>query len=114
VVNRYLEDHQREADIERAMTSTLEHTGGALMGSALTTVAGFGVLMLASITPMQQFGLVTALTIALAVAAAILVLPAMLTLWSRREDRRHAGGDPSLADATESPLEDARELVSTG
>jgi hypothetical protein len=111
VVNRYLEDHRREPDVEAAMRSTLENTGGALMGSALTTVAGFGVLMLGSMAPMRQFGFVTALTIALAMAASILVLPAMLALWSRREDRRTP---PSSIGEDWARDEEARELVLAG
>jgi hypothetical protein len=111
VVNRYLEDHRREPDVESAMRSTLENTGGALMGSAITTVAGFGVLMLGSLGPMRQFGFVTALTIALALAAAILVLPAMLALWSRREDRRTP---PSSIDDDWARDEEVHELVVAG
>lgn len=111
VVNRYLEDHRREPNVAAAMRSTLENTGGALMGSALTTVAGFGVLMLGSMAPMRQFGFVTALTIGLAMAAAILVLPAMLALWSRREDRRTP---PSTISEDWAQDEEVHELVLAG
>jgi uncharacterized protein len=46
------------------------HTGGALVGSATTTAAGFGVLAFASLAPMQQFGIITALTIIYSLIAA--------------------------------------------
>jgi hydrophobe/amphiphile efflux-3 (HAE3) family protein len=84
VVNRFLEDRATRPDVETAMRHTLAHTGGALVGSALTTVAGFGVLVFSSIPPMQQFGLVTAITIALALLTSVTILPALLALWARR------------------------------
>ena len=83
VVNRFLEDRARHPDTYEAMRLTLQHTGGALVGSALTTIAGFGVLMLSSVPPMQQFGFVTAVTIGFALLSSIIVLPAMLALWAR-------------------------------
>jgi uncharacterized protein len=90
VVNRFLEDRDRFADLGDAMRSTLEHTGGALVGSALTTIAGFGSLVLSSVTPFRQFGLVLAMTIGLALLASVIVLPAMLSLHTRANHRRRA------------------------
>lgn len=94
VVNRFVEDRATAPDTLTAMTSTLQNTGGALVGSAFTTMAGFGVLMVSSVTPMRQFGLVTALTIGLALIASLMVLPAMLALWARRT----ASGTTTSAD----------------
>ena len=83
VVNRFIEDRANQPDTMSAMRHTLAHTGGALVGSAVTTVAGFGVLMFSSVPPMQQFGIVVAMTIALALVTCLTLLPAMLTLWAR-------------------------------
>jgi uncharacterized protein len=94
VVNRFLEDRDRFADLGDAMRSTLEHTGGALVGSALTTIAGFGSLILSSVTPFRQFGLVVAMTIGLALLASIIVLPAMLALHTRFSRRRRPEPTP--------------------
>ncbi len=93
VVNRFLEDRRRHPDTFEAMRLTLQHTGGALVGSALTTIAGFGVLMLSSVPPMQQFGFVTAVTIGFALLSSIIVLPAMLALWARRHAAPVEAGD---------------------
>jgi uncharacterized protein len=87
VVNRYLEDRDRYEDLGDAMRSTLEHTGGALVGSALTTIAGFGSLVLSAVSPFRQFGLVVAMTIGLALLASVIVLPAMLAVYSRFASR---------------------------
>lgn len=95
IAHRFLEDRSRMPSLEAAIESTLSHTGGALAGSALTTVAGFGVLMISTTIPFRQFGFVTAYTILLAMLTAVLVLPSMLMLWAgwhRRREARAAAG----------------------
>ena len=93
VTHRYLEERLIQDDENEAIEQTLIHTGGALGGSALTTMAGFGVLMLSTTIPFRQFGFVLAYTIFLALMAAIALLPSMLVLWDRWHRRR---GDASL------------------
>ena len=91
IAHRFLEDRNRKPGLEGAIESTLSHTGGALAGSALTTVAGFGVLTISTTIPFRQFGFVTAYTILLAMLTAVLVLPSLLMLWARWHRRREAG-----------------------
>ncbi|MTV24049.1 MMPL family transporter [Nitriliruptoraceae bacterium ZYF776] len=91
VTNRFSEDLQRTGEVDAAIRETVTHTGSALLGSAATTAAGFGVLAFASLAPMQQFGLVTALTIVYSLIAAVLVEPACLKLWADWRTRRDAG-----------------------
>jgi predicted RND superfamily exporter protein len=88
VTQRYLEDRMRFDDPEAALRSTTGHTGGALAGSAFTTLAGFGVLMTSSLIPFQQFGAVTAMAIGFSLLASIGVLPSMLILWDRWHRKR--------------------------
>ena len=88
ITHRFLEDRERSATVEEAIELTLSNTGGALAGSALTTVAGFGILVTSTTIPFRQFGFVTAYTIFLAMLAAVLVLPSMLVLWDRWHARR--------------------------
>jgi len=90
ITRRYLEDQQRFATAEEAIRSTTMNTGGALAGSAITTMAGFGILVTSTTIPFQQFGLVTAYTIGLSLIGAVLVLPPMLVLWDRWHRRRRA------------------------
>ena len=95
ITHRFLEDRARSSSVEEAIELTLGNTGAALAGSALTTVAGFGILVTSTTIPFRQFGFVTAYTILLAMLAAVLVLPSMLVLW----DRWHAKRDEEpLAD----------------
>ena len=88
ITHRFLEDQRRYPDLSTAIESTLSHTGGALMGSAVTTVAGFGILVTSTTIPFRQFGFVTAYTILLASLTAVLVLPSMLVIWARWHRRR--------------------------
>lgn len=93
VTHRYLEERLVQEDENVAIEQTLIHTGGALGGSALTTIAGFGILMLSTTIPFRQFGFVLAYTIFLALMAAVALLPSMLVLWDRWHRRR---GDSTL------------------
>ncbi len=65
------------------MHVSLTGTGGALLGSAATTVGGFGVLVFAILPALQQFGIITGLTIIYAFLASVLVLPSLLVVWTR-------------------------------
>lgn len=95
VTHRYLEERSEHPDIDDAMHETLVHTGGALAGSAVTTILGFGILITSTTIPFRQFGFVTAYTILLALIAAVLVLPSMLALWSKWHVKR--GDEPATA-----------------
>ena len=95
ITHRFLEDRARSASVNEAIELTLGNTGAALAGSALTTVAGFGILVTSTTIPFRQFGFVTAYTILLAMLAAVLVLPSMLVLWDRWHAKR---GDAPVAD----------------
>lgn len=88
VTHRYLEERHEFDDLNDAIEHTLTHTGGALAGSAITTISGFGILITSTTIPFRQFGFVTAYTILLALIAAVMVLPSMLVLWSRWHVKR--------------------------
>lgn len=106
VTHRYLEERVEYPDADDAMEATLTHTGGALAGSAITTIAGFGILVISTTIPFRQFGFVIAYTILLALAAAVLVLPSLLALWDRWHRNR---GDEALdAERFEAAIGDNR------
>jgi predicted RND superfamily exporter protein len=92
VTHRYLEERVTMRNENVAIEQTLIYTGGALAGSAITTVAGFGILMVSTTIPFRQFGFVIAYTILMALIAAVLVLPSMLVIWDRWHRKR--GEDP--------------------
>lgn len=88
ITHRFLEDRRRYDTLEEAVRQTLTHTGGAMAGSAATTAAGFGVLMFASLIPIQQFGTIVAIAILYSFFAAVLVQPSCLKLWAEWRARR--------------------------
>ncbi|MFC4438825.1 MULTISPECIES: MMPL family transporter [Natrialbaceae] len=80
---RYTLELERQGSVWDAMHTTVTGTGGALLGSAATTVGGFGVLAFAILPALEQFGVITALTIVYAFLASVIVLPTLLVLWTR-------------------------------
>lgn len=78
----------KTGDVKKAVSETIGHTGGALLISALTTAAGFGILILAPMPPEQQFGVIIAMTIAYSFITSIFVLPPVLMFWGNRRKKR--------------------------
>lgn len=83
LAERFVEERRAGKRASEALAATVTGTGAALFGSAVTTAGGFGVLALAVLPMLRQFGLVTALTVVYAFLAAVLVLPSLLVLWDR-------------------------------
>ncbi|MEE8565619.1 MAG: MMPL family transporter, partial [Candidatus Thermoplasmatota archaeon] len=81
VIQRFRLTADRTGDVRKAVSKTVTHTGGALFIAALTTAAGFGMLILAPLPPEQQFGIITALTIIYSYITSIFVLPPILMIW---------------------------------
>ena len=107
VIHRFTEEHRKGADIAETVRVTLSTTGAALLGSALTTGLGFAVLAFSPLTPFQQFGFVTAITISYALLASMLVVPPAMVVWAAYQDwqaearrRELLGADTSPGDGT--------------
>jgi predicted RND superfamily exporter protein len=79
----------RTGNVLEAVSETVGHTGGALMIAAITTIAGFGMLMLTPMPVEQQFGLITALTILFAFLTSIFILPPVLMFWGNWKKNKH-------------------------
>lgn len=92
---RYNDELDRQGSMWDAMDKAVTGTGGALLGSAATTVGGFGVLSFAILPALQQFGIITGLTIIYAFLASVLVLPSLLVIWTR-----YLGPDPDEISAS--------------
>ncbi|MCL2785849.1 MAG: MMPL family transporter [Methanomassiliicoccaceae archaeon] len=67
---------------EAAKVATRE-TGKGVFAAAITTVAGFGIMIFSKILPMYQFGAITALAIGFGYIGSIFVLPSLLVIWGR-------------------------------
>jgi hydrophobe/amphiphile efflux-3 (HAE3) family protein len=83
VSERFTEDLKKFPTPGAACENTLTHTGMALAGAFLTTSGGFGILFFHQLPPLQQFGVMIALSIAYSFLASAYVLPTFLILWAK-------------------------------
>ncbi|PGF17452.1 Patched family protein [Natrinema sp. CBA1119] len=83
ISERYRLELERQGNVWSALQTTVTGTGGALLGSAATTVGGFGTLAFAILPALRQFGIITGLTITYAFLASVVVLPTLLVVWTR-------------------------------
>ncbi len=97
VTHRFREEHAKDGDYEAAMTRTLSSTGNALAFSAGSTFIGFLIIGFSPMTMFSKFGFLTALMIAMAFIAAVVVLPAFLALTVRKPPE---ATEPEAAPAT--------------
>lgn len=86
VTHRFREEHEKDGDYEAAMTRTLSSTGNALAFSAGSTFIGFLIIGFSPMTMFSKFGFLTALMIAMAFIAAVVVLPALLSLTVKKKE----------------------------
>ena len=88
LIHRYREEYGQLRDPHTAAVRTLSTTGSALLGSALTTALGLGVLIASPLLATQQFGIVTAITIAYSLIVSILLVPPAMTIWGAYQNMR--------------------------
>ena len=65
------------------MSETLSLVGPALLLAGATTIVGFGTLVWSAYGPLRSLGLVSVATIASALLASLLVLPAVVLARER-------------------------------
>lgn len=73
---------------EEAVNTTVRNVGNALISAAVTTSGAFLILAVSSFSPLRRFGVVTALALASACFAALVLEPTFLTTVATRLDRR--------------------------
>ena len=88
IIHRYREEYSQVREPERAAIQTLRTTGSALLGSAMTTALGLGVLVLSPLAASAQFGVTAGITIAYALVVSILVVPPAMTVWGAYQNMR--------------------------
>jgi hydrophobe/amphiphile efflux-3 (HAE3) family protein len=79
IMGRYLEERQRGLTIDDANRTAASRTGRAFFVSAATTIAGFATLIISPLPLLRDFGLIVTLNVAIALAAALVVMPPMLS-----------------------------------
>ena len=86
VSDRFAQELERGNDVETALSEAVTGTGGALLGSALTSGAAFALLALVPHPQFRSFGLIVALALALSFLLSVFLLPSLLRLWAIRYD----------------------------
>jgi uncharacterized protein len=81
---RFRQERAASKDLHDALARTYRSTGAAVLASGITAIAGFGVLVLSSITMLRDFGFVTLVDLTVSLAGVLVVLPAVLVLSERR------------------------------
>ncbi|MDA8545836.1 MMPL family transporter [Candidatus Poseidoniales archaeon] len=69
-----------------ALRASLSTTGVALIMSAITTSLGFMVLLLSPMPIIQDFGLITAITVVFSLLLALVLLPVLMELSARSKE----------------------------
>ena len=77
---RFRQEREAGHDLQQALERTYRSTGAAVLASGITAIAGFGVLVLSSITMLRDFGFVTLIDLGVSLGGVLLVLPATLAL----------------------------------
>jgi predicted RND superfamily exporter protein len=83
-VHRY----QERGDAPRAVAELAP----VILVAALITLLGYGTLVMSSYPPLRSIGLVSAVSIATLAAASLFVLPAILSVLTRRRSNSDAHG----------------------
>ena len=80
-------EHDSDDITVDALSRAVDDTGGTLFASVATTVAALGVLLFTFVPSLQRFGVVMMLAVLYAFLASVFVLPSLLVLVSRRDER---------------------------
>ncbi|WP_193310790.1 RND family transporter [Halorubrum halophilum] len=81
--HRFIDEYNAGAGAYESMIITLSGTGGALLGSMLTTSLGTGALALAITPVLGDFGLLMAISVVYSFVFTIVALPPAVLLWER-------------------------------
>ena len=91
ISDRFAQERERAASPVAALQTALVGTGGALLGSTLTSVGAFAALLLHPNPQISSFGTLVVLTLTLSFVVSVFVLPSLLLLWAE-----YRGGEASL------------------
>ena len=83
ILLRFVEERQRGLEPREAIDVAGARTGRAFIVSALTAIAGVAVLSLSSMPLLRDFGRIVAMNVAVALLAALTMLPPML-VWAEK------------------------------
>ena len=81
---RFHEERGGGLGVVEALRAAYARTGGAVLASGITAIAGFAVLIVSEVGMLRDFGLVTVIDLAVALAGVMVALPAALAWTEER------------------------------
>jgi len=102
VSDRFARELDRGAGPYGALERAVTGTGGALLGSTLTSAGAFTAILLHPNPQIRSFGTLVVLALTLSFVVCIYVLPSVLVLWYRHVRGWSAAAESRLPDAISS------------
>lgn len=102
-ISRFREEIHHSGDVADAIYRAYQGAGRAMVLSSVLVVSGLAILLVSDFVPTRRFAELTGVTMAAALLGDLLVLPAMITLFWKRDHRPAPVSAPRTA-----PLEPAR------
>ncbi|MEX2443164.1 MAG: efflux RND transporter permease subunit [Alkalispirochaeta sp.] len=105
IINHYYDEVARRGGVperegrREIVLATLRRVGVPVFMAGVTTIVGFGALATSEVAPMRDFGIFTAVGVAVALLVALTLIPALLIL-SRVSGRGHTLNQEGSAEAT--------------
>ncbi|QLH80071.1 MMPL family transporter [Halosimplex rubrum] len=82
VSDRFAQELERGRTVTGALRTAVTGTGGALLGSTLTSVGAFSALLLHPHPQITSFGALVVVALSLSFVVAVFVLPSLLLVWA--------------------------------
>jgi predicted RND superfamily exporter protein len=86
VGDRFADELDAGATRTEALSAAVTGTGGALVGSTLTSAGAFATIALVPHPQLQNFGAIVVVALLTSFVVSLVILPSMLVLWSRYID----------------------------
>ena len=83
ISDRFAQELERGRTVQGALHEATTGTGGALLGSTLTSAGAFSALLLHPHPQIQSFGTLVVLAMVTSFVVAVFVLPSLITVWAR-------------------------------
>jgi uncharacterized protein len=80
---RFRQERRAGREVGEALSGAYARTGAAVLASGATAIAGFAVLIVSDVRMLREFGFVTVVDLAVALAGVLVALPAAL-VWLER------------------------------